>query len=533
MGRNQESSVFSCYTYSVKNQAGPDGFWNRCQILLGVDFDVFSDFQKKPLPKVIRVNTLKNSVEQFLLWQQKTHPDWQLQPHPFGAGIFVIDRADRSVPLGKTIGFLQGRFYIQEASSCLPPFALGVSPGQKVLDAAAAPGSKTTQIAVMMQGDGLLVANEFSSSRTKTLVFNLQKNGVPNAMISHFSAEKFGTLLPDFFDRILLDVPCTGEGTFRKDSEALLHWSEKKIGSAAKLQKKLIRSAFESLAPGGILTYSTCTLAPEENEEVVESLLSEFTNLAETQDLSTLFNGAEKALGLSGFEDKKYPNGKKMLRIWPHLFDSEGFFVASIRKNPSPNKGHGEMSSWGRRKEDNNKSRRFVLHSKGKPLNPGTFLRRKDSISEVVQKTFREYYGFLFEHDTDFFRKNDDVWLLPTFGGEVMTSVRLERPGLRLGKLISSSKSFDVYFRLSHECVIVFGADFSGDRIIELSFEQAQDFLKGKNLVQLSDRSCQIAELPKGDIVLRYNELPLGIAKNTGIMLKNNLPRNFVMSSPT
>jgi 16S rRNA (cytosine1407-C5)-methyltransferase len=521
----------------VKKQTGPDGFWNRYQQLLQKDFETFSEYQNKPLPKAIRINTLKNSVREFYLWQQKNHPEWQLTPHPFGNEIFIIDREDRSIPLGKTLGHIQGRFYVQEASSFLPPIALHIAPHQKVLDMAAAPGSKTTQIAAQMQGKGLLVANEFSASRTKTLVFNLQKIGVSHSMITHFSGERFEKLLPNYFDRILLDAPCTGEGTFRKDSQALENWSINKIGSAAKLQKKLLKSAFASLAPGGILTYSTCTLAPEENEEVVEHLMTEFSDMAEVMDLSGLFVGAEKAPGLSEYEEKKFPNGKKMLRIWPHLFDSEGFFVASVQKLPlfekEENDGKFPASHTPSPPLPFNKEgrKRFVLHCKNRPINPGSFLRRKDAISEKVRNTFAEEYGFGIDESVNLFRKNDDVWLLPKFGEEMLACVRLERPGLRLGKLISSSKSFDFQFRLSHECVIAFGADFSGKQVMELSAKQTQDFLEGKNLLQSPENSHQISKLPKTDIVLRYEGLPLGLVKNTGTILKNNLPRNFVAPS--
>ncbi len=504
------------------------GFQQRCKTILGNQYSKFQEAQSSPLPKIIRVNTLRNSVEQFLKWSAKNHPDWELTPHIFGKGIFAINRESHTIPLGKTLGHLQGRFYIQEASSCLPPLALNIKPGQKVLDIASAPGSKTTQIAALMKGEGLLVANEFSASRAKILAYNLQKCGVSNVALTHFSGEKFGRSTPKFFERILVDAPCTGEGTARKDSDALTNWSEKRICTAAKLQKSLILSAFESLVPGGALTYSTCTLGPEENEEVVEFLVESFPQEAEVIDLSTLFPGAEKAKGLSSFEKKNFPNGKKMLRIWPHLFNSEGFFVASLRKrSASLDKIEHQIK---RGKYKNNlphrkpAKKRFVLHGKERPLNPGTFLRQKDSTTEFVRSVFADEYGFLLPTPSNFFRKNADIWLLPNGSEEILPAIRFDRVGIRLGKIVPcSKKSMRNTFRLSHECVLALGKFFSGSRVQNISFPQAQKFLQGVNIDPV------IPDAPKGDLVLLYEGLPLGLVKNLGNIWKNNLPRNFVI----
>lgn len=495
---------------SMKKANTETGFWERCKELLGSDFDAFCAAQKNPLPKTIRVNTLRNTIDDFLGWRKEKHPKWNLSPHIFGEGVFAIDREDRTVPIGKSFGHIQGRLYMQEASSCLPPLALDIQPGQKVLDVASAPGSKTTQMAALMNNTGLLVANEYSGTRIKTLVFNLQKAGVGNTMVTKFSGEKFGEALPEFFDRILLDAPCTGEGTARKDSDALTNWSEKRILSAAKLQKSLIISAFQSLAIGGKLTYSTCTLGPEENEAVVTFLQEQFPDAVEVLDLRNLFPGAEKGAGMTSFEGREFPDGEKMLRIWPHTFNSEGFFVATIRKTQSVMKTSCVSK------------KRFILHGKSKPLNPGEVLRHKDSTVYFVRDFFRSFFGYSLPEKAPLFRRGTDIWLLPDEESiEVIKALRAERLGVRLGKM-HSDKRGNTVFRISHEASLVFGKDFSGDHVVEVDYETAQDFLATKNIPAPSFT-------PKGDVVVRYEGLPLGIGKGMGEMIKNNLPRNFLL----
>jgi len=489
------------------NSENAVGFWERMQMLLGEDFETFRQFQEKPLRKTIRVNLLKNSVSEFCEWAKSSHPDWILTPHLFVPEVFFIDRASHEDPLGKSLGHISGRFYIQEASSALPPRALFSFFQEdfsdlRVLDAASAPGSKTTQIAAEMGNEGLLVSNEFSASRSKILVFNLQKCGVANAILTHFSAEKFGVKCPNFFDRILLDAPCTGEGTFRKDKNALDKWSLKNILSAAKLQKALIESAFQALRPGGILVYSTCTLAPEENEAVVDFLQKQFPESTEVLDLRGLFPGAERAPGLSVFEGRLFANGEKMLRIFPHLFDSEGFFLAAIRKTGS---SHGIPKA------------RFTLH--GKNLNGNVKIEKwSDATARSLVSFFHQEFGFHLSKKGVLTQKNGEIYWTPPYSEMIFAQLKIERPGLKLVKMAGRD------FRLSHEAAIALGGQFRGKRVLEISAEDASKFLHGENL------SVFPSSTPLGDVVICSEGMPLGVAKNIGKVLKNNMPRNFLRS---
>ncbi|HBW97749.1 MAG TPA: 16S rRNA (cytosine(1407)-C(5))-methyltransferase RsmF, partial [Pseudoalteromonas sp.] len=261
--------------------------------------------------------------------------NWQLTPIPWCSEGFWLERPsdeEQNLALGNTDLHLSGAMYVQEASSMLPPMALKQSienldlQDNYVLDMASAPGSKTSQLAAIMNNQGVLVANELSSSRLKVLSATLKRMGVGNCALSHFDGVIFGNYMFECFDSILLDAPCSGEGTVRKDADALKNWSIESNIEIAQVQKDLIKSAFYALKPGGTLVYSTCTLTPLENQQVCDYLLSEFGDYIEPQSLSDLFEGAEKATTAEGY-----------LHVWPQTFDSEGFFIAKFKKLASCN----------------------------------------------------------------------------------------------------------------------------------------------------------------------------------------------------
>ncbi|WP_265448803.1 NOL1/NOP2/sun family putative RNA methylase, partial [Aeromonas salmonicida] len=248
----------------------PDHFLHHIAAIMPahLSMDEFVASCRRPLRRSIRVNTLKISVSDFVMQMQPL--GWQLDAVPWCETGFWLTRVDESVPLGNTAEHLSGLFYIQEASSMLPVTALFASDQVKrdgmLLDAAAAPGSKTTQIAALMNNQGMLVANEYSSSRLKVLSANIQRCGVTNVGMTHFDAKVFGQWLPETFDAILLDAPCSGEGIVRKDEDALRNWSIESIDEIAAVQQGLLESAFHALKPGGVLVYSTCTLSQQENQ---------------------------------------------------------------------------------------------------------------------------------------------------------------------------------------------------------------------------------------------------------------------------
>ncbi len=232
--------------------------------------------------------------------------------------------------LGNAIEHILGYYYIQEISSMLPPIALDPKPGELVLDLFASPGSKTTQIASMMQNQGTLIANELKLDRIKILTSNLERCGVTNTIVSRkdaiaFCANLSKSSLPKF-DKILLDVPCSGEGTLRSSPKTFLMWNHKVIEKLSRQQKKFFAFALRCLKLNGTLVYSTCTHAPEENEEIIDFALKNFP-----VKLETLALPIKCRQGITEWNTQQFSNElKKTCRIYPQDNDSEGFFVAKL-----------------------------------------------------------------------------------------------------------------------------------------------------------------------------------------------------------
>ncbi len=290
----------------------------------------------KTMPKnSVRVNTLKISPNK--LKQRLEKKGWKIkQPFKKYPEIIIIESALEPGELGRSLEHMLGYYYVQELSSMLPPIVLNPKPREAVLDLAAAPGSKTTQIAAMMNNAGLLIANEISLGRLRILSSNAERCGVTNTIITR----KEGTALCKrfkkngfAFDKILLDAPCSGEGTLRtKPEKTARMWSVNSVKRLSKIQKNLIKNAFGILKSQGILVYSTCTHSPEENEEVVNFLKDKFPTQVSIEKVS-LPTEVRCNPGVSGWQDKKYvKHMERACRIYPHEFNSEGFFIAKFKK---------------------------------------------------------------------------------------------------------------------------------------------------------------------------------------------------------
>ncbi len=279
------------------------------------DIEKFIEYSERPLRKSVRVNTIKTSVREM-----KSRFD--LTPVPWcDVGFFVEGKA-----IGNTHEHFLGYIYLQEAVSMIPPVVLNPSKDDLVLDMCASPGSKSTQIAAMMDNRGILVANDNTISRLKPLSMNLQRCGVSNAVMTLMEGRWFKT----DFDKILVDAPCSGIGTIRKSPKTVSWWNPNFIKQMAGIQKQLLDTAFNILRPGGVLVYSTCTLEPEEDEGVVDSLIKNHDD-AKLQKISLDIKSSPCILE---FDGKVYdPEVKKCLRLWPQDNDTEGFFVAKIKKS--------------------------------------------------------------------------------------------------------------------------------------------------------------------------------------------------------
>jgi NOL1/NOP2/sun family putative RNA methylase len=285
------------------------------------EWEAFWEAILRPLPTVIRTNTLR--IDPSDLRRRLERKGFDLRPLSWDETCFEI-RGE--IPAGNTLEHWLGYYYIQEATQLLPVKALGPKPGERVLDLCAAPGGKTTQIAQYMEDSGLLVANDDSAKRIQALLANVYRLGVRCVVVTECPGQEFPGEAE--FDRVLVDAPCSAEGVARRFPHLRKGALPGVIQRLATLQKKLLVRALDLVRPGGIVVSSTCTLAPEENEGVVQSVLER--GLAE---LLPWEPPVPHARGLVRFGEAEYgPEMQKTVRIYPHHFDSEGGFVAVLRR---------------------------------------------------------------------------------------------------------------------------------------------------------------------------------------------------------
>lgn len=286
------------------------------------NIEEFKSITTKYLRRSIRVNTLKIETP---VMKERLEKIFTLTKVPWHKDSFFISGERRDA--GNLLEHSLGYFYIQEAASLIPPIILNPKPQDLVLDMAAAPGSKTTQLAAIMKNEGLIIANDIKYDRLKSLYVNLQRCGVSNTIISLNDFTKINGFQ---FDKILLDAPCSGTGAIRKSLGTLRMWNPNMIRRISKLQKKLILTAFENLKESGVLVYSTCSLEPEENEAVINFLINKYES-AKLEDIK--IGNIKRSNPILEFEGNSYNKEiNKCLRIWPQDNNTEGFFVAKIKK---------------------------------------------------------------------------------------------------------------------------------------------------------------------------------------------------------
>ncbi len=279
------------------------------------DFEKFKEFSLKYPRKAIRVNTIKITSEDLI--ERLKLQNFSLEEVPWSKDSYFIKHLERK-PVGNTLEHFLGYYYVQDSASLIPSIVLDPKKEDLVLDLCASPGSKTTQIAALMENEGLILANDILGNRIKPLKNNLQRCAVKNCIITLMS----GQSIKGKFDKILLDAPCSGTGAIRKSPETVFMWNDNMIKRFAKVQKSLIISAFDSLNENGTLVYSTCSIDMDENEKVIEFLLEKRNAKIENIDLN--LNRSEVLSDNSEV--------KKCLRIWPQDNDTEGFFIAKIRR---------------------------------------------------------------------------------------------------------------------------------------------------------------------------------------------------------
>ncbi|GGA44454.1 ribosomal RNA small subunit methyltransferase F [Paenibacillus physcomitrellae] len=307
------------------------------QTLLGEEYPDFAASYDHPRYAGIRINTLKISPEAFA----KLTP-FELKPVPWCETGYYIEEGRKP---GKHPYYHAGLYYIQEPSAMAPAEALDVQPGDRVLDLCAAPGGKSTQIAARLQGQGVLVTNDVSELRTKALAKNMELYGVKNAIVLNESPERILQAFPGYFNKILIDAPCSGEGMFRKDEDMARQWEKHSVEVCSVMQRDILKSAAGMLAPGGTIVYSTCTFAPEEDEAQIAEFLTRHPDF-EVVPLPAEWGLAK---GRPDWLHPPYMNEEQDVytdeaaaqtgdtgRLWPHRIKGEGHFVAVLRHTGQP-----------------------------------------------------------------------------------------------------------------------------------------------------------------------------------------------------
>ena len=304
----------------------PQSFLNSMKEILGEDYEAFLAGFDGQRQYGLRVNTLKMNLEEF----ERIAP-FHLKKVPWISNGYFYEAED--VP-AKHPFYSAGLYYLQEPSAMTPASRLKVQPGERVLDLCAAPGGKATELGAALQGEGLLVANDINTARARALLRNLELFGISNSFVTneppHVLAERF----PEFFHKIMVDAPCSGEGMFRKNPAVVDSWQEKGPEYFSKLQREIIVQAADMLLPGGMMFYSTCTFSPLENEKTITHLLKERPDM-EVIPMEDYEGFAE---GLTSYRGEVFDESCKLCRrIWPHKMSGEGHFMALLhKKNGTP-----------------------------------------------------------------------------------------------------------------------------------------------------------------------------------------------------
>lgn len=445
-------------------------FEKKMKIFLG---DQFSDFMKsydQPKLKSLRVNTLKNTVPEFInsISSNFNIKETMFEPIPWCPTGLYLNSSE--ITLGKQIHYHAGAYYIQEASAMIPVEILDPKPGDNVLDLCAAPGGKSVQIGVKLNKKGLLVSNDISPKRTKALSKNLQLAGISNVIVTNSTPDQLTQHYTNFFDKILVDAPCSGEGMFKKDKQAEKNWSPNYVLECQSIQRQILNKAIQMLKPGGRLVYSTCTFSPEENEDHIKFITENFEDMI----LEPLEPFANLSSGI---------NGEKVLRAWPHLISGTGHFISSFKKQII-------ATDTKIKKSKTNKSIDI------------------DSVNEFLTNFNNFYSGSILQIKDQIYFLLDNI--------DILKGPRVEQMGLHLGSL--KNKRFQPAQGLA---LAIEASMFTNILNLKLSDPLVLKYLKGETL-----NVC----LPKGWVLVCVDNMPLGWAKSTGEFLKNQYNSSWRMN---
>lgn len=453
----------------------PQDFCKRMENLLQDEYpDFLKNYEKKRLYG-LRLNPLKTSREKFLEQMPFTLKEILWTPDGFYY-------EEESQP-GKHIFHEAGAYYIQEPSAMAVVEALAPKPGEKILDLCAAPGGKSTQIAGKLFGEGLLVSNEIVPGRAKILSQNIERMGISDTIVCNETPERLAERFPLFFDRILVDAPCSGEGMFRKEEAAIHEWSPENVQMCAKRQRSILEQAALMLRSGGTLVYSTCTFSPEENEGVISTFLQEHEDFTIEESALERFFAPGRADWLENPADSLVHT----MRLWPHKIAGEGHFIAKMKK------ADGLYAASTPRitvKNDNIKQCRLFLQEE----------------LALPSDTWEKW-----EKNGVFTMFGDHFYLVPA-QMIPLQGLTILRPGLHIATQKKNR------FEPAHALALHLSPGKT-DRCYEMTKEQAQCYLRGETF------SCDVSL--KGWMLLAIDGYTIGFGKAGGGQMKNHYPKGL------
>lgn len=448
----------------------PQEFEKRMCRMLQSEYPAFQLSYSQKSEQALRINPAKAGKD----FSEKA--PFSLSPVPWVKEGYYFTEEDKP---GKHPYHEAGVYYIQEPSAMAPAEYLEAGPGERILDLCAAPGGKSTQIAARMQGKGILVCNEIHPARAKILSENMERMGICNAIVTNETPRRLSEAFEAYFDKILVDAPCSGEGMFRKNETARMEWSSESVRQCAARQDEILACAAKMLKPGGRLVYSTCTFAPEENEGSVSRFLDRFFEFE--------ILPVQKAEGMTGGSPDWYDGSadhiEDTIRLFPHKLKGEGHYLAVLQK---------QGNVWG----------------------SAVWSREERDISK---QDCKEYLKFTGENLTKapkgiYLAFGNQLYLAPE-GTPSLRGLKVLRPGLHLG---TNKKN---RFEPSHALAL-----FLNRNMVCRSMDFASD---GREIFSYLDGQAIPAKGEKGWYLITTDGYSIGWGKLAGGMMKNHYPKGL------
>ena len=393
---------------------------------------------KQKSQHALLLNTNKMSEEMLL----SLFPN--MKRHPIVKNAYLYDKDEYD--LGKSVYHALGCFYLQEPSAMIPAYLLDAKPGDIVLDLCAAPGGKSVQSSFLMNNQGLIISNDIAKNRAFAISENAERLGLGNLLITNNDFSLIYQNYLNCFDKIILDAPCSGSGMFRKDDKMMLDWSYQKVLKYSEIQKELILMSYQMLKPGGTMVYSTCSFSYEEDEEVIDYLLS--NSGAKTIDIPDSLLFYKKGQGI---------------HLFPSLFPGEGHYVCLIQKP-------GELK----------------------------VSRKYEKVSNKYQ--IATPYNYVEKYGDYLYTMSE------TFNTKKLSIIRY---GAKVGEVTKDGVKYDHHY--AH-----FIDSFNREK--EITFEELIKYCQGETLN---------TDFPKGDVLLKYKDINVDIARSDGRIIKNHLPKGL------